>query len=73
MIGISLKTIIDHEKGKFDFFFFSSMRFGIELLEKAKAQIGVLKELYNRLAVVLRECPGQYYRWARHLRKLLLF
>ncbi|KAE8099614.1 hypothetical protein FH972_017581 [Carpinus fangiana] len=34
-----------------------------ELLEKPKAQIGVLKELYNRLAVVLRECPGQYYRY----------
>ncbi|KAB1223815.1 hypothetical protein CJ030_MR2G012876 [Morella rubra] len=34
-----------------------------ELLEKAKAQIGVLKELYNRLAEVLRECPGQYYRY----------
>lgn len=53
--------------------FVCSMRFGIELLEKAKAQIGVLKELYNRLAVVLRECPGQYFRWARHLRKLVLF
>lgn len=49
-------------------FDFCSMRFGIELLEKAKAQIGVLKELYNGLAVVLRECPGQYYRWARHIR-----
>ncbi|XP_050243072.1 uncharacterized protein LOC126691861 [Quercus robur] len=34
-----------------------------ELLEKAKAQVGVLKELYNRLAVVLSECPGQYYRY----------
>ncbi|XP_035545060.1 uncharacterized protein LOC118348168 [Juglans regia] len=34
-----------------------------ELLEKAKAQIGVLKELYNRLAEVLRECDGQYYRY----------
>ncbi|GMY14770.1 translin [Fagus crenata] len=34
-----------------------------ELLEKARAQIGVLKELYNRLAVVLRDCPGQYYRY----------
>nr|XP_023885804.1 uncharacterized protein LOC111997903 [Quercus suber] len=33
-----------------------------ELLEKAKAQVGVLKELYNRLAVILNECPGQYYR-----------
>ena len=36
--------------------------FELELLEKAKAQVGVLKELYNRLAVVLSECPGQYYR-----------
>ncbi|KAM4078300.1 hypothetical protein ACB094_09G026800 [Castanea mollissima] len=34
-----------------------------ELLEKAKAQVGVLKEQYNRLAVVLSECPGQYYRY----------
>lgn len=36
--------------------------FDLELLEKAKAQVGVLKELYNRLAVILNECPGQYYR-----------
>lgn len=36
--------------------------FELELLEKAKAQVGVLKEQYNRLAVVLGECPGQYYR-----------
>lgn len=34
-----------------------------EVLERPKAQIGVLKELYNRLAEVLRECPGQYYRY----------
>ncbi|KAJ7972378.1 Translin family protein [Quillaja saponaria] len=33
-----------------------------ELLEKAKTQIPVLKELYNRLAEVHRECPGRYYR-----------
>ncbi|KAF3441869.1 hypothetical protein FNV43_RR15784 [Rhamnella rubrinervis] len=34
-----------------------------EVLEKPKAQIGVLKELYNRLAEVLRDCPSQYYRY----------
>ncbi|PON60342.1 Translin [Parasponia andersonii] len=34
-----------------------------EVLEKPKAQIGVLKELYNRLAEVLRECPSQHYRY----------
>ncbi|XP_015870544.4 uncharacterized protein LOC107407748 [Ziziphus jujuba] len=34
-----------------------------EVLEKPKAQIGVLKELYNRLAEVLRDCPAQYYRY----------
>lgn len=34
-----------------------------EVLEKAKAKIGVLKELYNRLAEVLLECPGQYHRY----------
>ncbi|KAJ7976938.1 Translin family protein [Quillaja saponaria] len=34
-----------------------------ELLEKAKSQIAVLKGLYNRLAEVLSQCPGQYYRY----------
>ncbi|KAK1284504.1 hypothetical protein QJS10_CPB21g00349 [Acorus calamus] len=34
-----------------------------EVLEKPRAQIGVLKELYRRLADILRECPGQYYRY----------
>lgn len=34
-----------------------------EVLEKAKGQIDVLKELYHRLAQVLSECPGQYYRY----------
>jgi predicted translin family RNA/ssDNA-binding protein len=34
-----------------------------EVLEKAKAQIGVLKELFHRLAEILLECPGQYYRF----------
>ncbi|KAL5546148.1 hypothetical protein UlMin_005835 [Ulmus minor] len=34
-----------------------------EVLEKPKAPIGVLKELYNRLAEVLRESPSQYYRY----------
>ncbi|XP_022767324.1 translin [Durio zibethinus] len=34
-----------------------------EVLEKAKARINVLKDLYNKLAEVVRECPGQYYRY----------
>ncbi|KAA8516558.1 hypothetical protein F0562_016936 [Nyssa sinensis] len=34
-----------------------------EVLEKAKAQIGVLKELFHRLAEILLACPGQYYRY----------
>jgi len=34
----------------------------IDVLEKAKSQIGVLKDLYSQLAGILRECPGQYYR-----------
>ncbi|KAF8397718.1 hypothetical protein HHK36_016640 [Tetracentron sinense] len=34
-----------------------------EVLEKAKGQIVVLKELFNRLAEILRECPGQHYRY----------
>ncbi|KAL5742951.1 hypothetical protein ACOSP7_029683 [Xanthoceras sorbifolium] len=34
-----------------------------EVLEKVKAQIDVLKRLYSRLAEVLRECTGEYYRY----------
>ncbi|KAI3877710.1 hypothetical protein MKW98_020191 [Papaver atlanticum] len=33
-----------------------------EVLERAKSQIEVLKELYSKLAEILKECPGQYYR-----------
>ncbi|XP_058076274.1 uncharacterized protein LOC131224861 [Magnolia sinica] len=34
-----------------------------EVLEKVMVQIGVLKEFYGRIAEILRECPGQYYRY----------
>ncbi|XP_062117263.1 uncharacterized protein LOC133831114 [Humulus lupulus] len=34
-----------------------------EVLEKPKAQIAVLKGLYNRLAEILSECPSQHYRY----------
>ncbi|KNA12045.1 hypothetical protein SOVF_129420 [Spinacia oleracea] len=34
-----------------------------EVLEKAKSQIGVLKEHFNQLAEIIRESPGQYYRY----------
>ncbi|KAL9429336.1 hypothetical protein AB3S75_031201 [Citrus x aurantiifolia] len=34
-----------------------------EVLEKPKAQVDGLKELYGRLAEVLCECPGEYYRF----------
>ncbi|XP_043707414.1 translin [Telopea speciosissima] len=34
-----------------------------EVLEKAKVQIDVLKGLFHRLAEILQECPGQYYRY----------
>ncbi|KAL6141953.1 hypothetical protein ACLB2K_060238 [Fragaria x ananassa] len=34
-----------------------------EVLEKPKTQIAVLKELYNRLAEIVRESPGRYYRY----------
>ncbi|KAI4349133.1 hypothetical protein L6164_009767 [Bauhinia variegata] len=34
-----------------------------ELLEKAKSQIDVLKKHYEQLAEILREFPGQYYRY----------
>lgn len=35
---------------------------GVEVLEKPKAQVGLLKLLYKRLAEILRESPGLYYR-----------
>ncbi|KAH6807369.1 Translin family protein [Perilla frutescens var. frutescens] len=34
-----------------------------EVLEKAKGQISVLRDLFSKLAEILRECPGQYYRY----------
>ncbi|KAJ4971401.1 hypothetical protein NE237_004500 [Protea cynaroides] len=34
-----------------------------EVLEKAKVQIDVLKGLFHRLAEILQECRGQYYRY----------
>ncbi|XP_010253937.1 PREDICTED: translin isoform X2 [Nelumbo nucifera] len=34
-----------------------------EVLEKAKVQIGALKELFHRIAEIIRECPSQYYRY----------
>ncbi|KAK0584896.1 hypothetical protein LWI29_020536 [Acer saccharum] len=34
-----------------------------EVLEKAKVQIDALKGLYSRLAEVLCECTGEYYRY----------
>ncbi|KAI3943669.1 hypothetical protein MKW92_026162 [Papaver armeniacum] len=34
-----------------------------EVLERAKGQIEVLKGLYSNLAEILKECPGQYYRF----------
>ncbi|KAL3531950.1 hypothetical protein ACH5RR_005471 [Cinchona calisaya] len=34
-----------------------------EVLEKAKGQINVLRELFSRLAEIILECPGQYYRY----------
>lgn len=34
-----------------------------EVLKKASAQIEVLRGLYERLAQIIRECPGQYYRY----------
>jgi predicted translin family RNA/ssDNA-binding protein len=34
-----------------------------EVLEKAKAQIDLLKGLFGQLAEIVRECPGQYYRY----------
>lgn len=35
---------------------------GSEVIEKAKEKINDLKKFYGRLAEILRECPGQYYR-----------
>ncbi|KDP29138.1 hypothetical protein JCGZ_16527 [Jatropha curcas] len=34
-----------------------------EVLEEAKAQIGVLKGLYNQLAEIIHGCSDQYYRY----------
>ncbi|KFK36592.1 hypothetical protein AALP_AA4G143700 [Arabis alpina] len=34
-----------------------------EVIEKAKEKINDLKTFYGRLAEILRECPGQYYRY----------
>jgi predicted translin family RNA/ssDNA-binding protein len=33
-----------------------------EVIEKAKEKIVDLKQYYGRLAEILEECPGQYYR-----------
>ncbi|KAK8969167.1 hypothetical protein KSP40_PGU015974 [Platanthera guangdongensis] len=33
-----------------------------EVLKKAESQRVVLRDLYGRLAEILHECPGQYYR-----------
>lgn len=34
-----------------------------DVIEKAKQQIVGLRELYNKLAEIIRECPEQYYRY----------
>ncbi|KAK9058795.1 hypothetical protein SSX86_023638 [Deinandra increscens subsp. villosa] len=34
-----------------------------EVLEKAKTQIDVLKKLFSQLSEIVRESPGQYYRY----------
>ncbi|WOG91276.1 hypothetical protein DCAR_0310524 [Daucus carota subsp. sativus] len=34
-----------------------------EVLEKVNSEIDVLKRLFNQLAEIARECPGQYYRY----------
>ncbi|CAN6310977.1 unnamed protein product [Urochloa humidicola] len=34
-----------------------------DVIGKAKAQVDVIKGLYAQLAEVLKECPGQYYRY----------
>lgn len=38
-----------------------------DVLVMAKGQIVVLRELFGKLAEILRECPGQYYRWVERL------
>ncbi|KAI3474635.1 hypothetical protein Pfo_029817 [Paulownia fortunei] len=35
----------------------------LKVLETAKGQIGLLRELFSKLAEITRECPGQYYRY----------
>eukprot|EP01018_Ginkgo_biloba_P021266 Gb_15140 [translate_table: standard] len=39
-----------------------------EVLEKAKVHIGSLRDLFGQLAEVIKECPGQYYRYHDHWR-----
>ncbi|KAG6401534.1 hypothetical protein SASPL_138393 [Salvia splendens] len=34
-----------------------------EVLEKATGQIDALRGLFSKLAEIMRECPGQYYRY----------
>ncbi|KAM0875169.1 hypothetical protein ACQ4PT_036975 [Festuca glaucescens] len=34
-----------------------------DVLGKAKLQVEVIKGLYSQLAEILKECPGQYYRY----------
>jgi predicted translin family RNA/ssDNA-binding protein len=34
-----------------------------EILEKSKSRINILKDLYNKLAEVVHESPGHYYRY----------
>ncbi|KAK4419214.1 Translin [Sesamum alatum] len=34
-----------------------------EVLETAKGKIDLLRELFSKLAEIMRECPGQYYRY----------
>ncbi|KAM0852119.1 hypothetical protein ACQ4PT_051984 [Festuca glaucescens] len=34
-----------------------------DVLGKANAQVEVIKGLYSQLAEILKECPGQYYRY----------
>lgn len=43
-----------------------------EVLDKPKAQIAVLKELYNRLAEIVGESPGRYYRLVELTLRLLM-
>lgn len=54
-------------------FIFTFLFCRLEVLEKAKAQIGVLKDLFSRLAEIIRECPGQYYRWGKLMFDFLYF